>query len=497
METFKKLNQVNKDVWFLLIFITAVFLYLFNINFSDLWIDEAFTKALMKLSLGDITRLIKNDYHPPLYFYGLKIFVSIFGINDFTLRLFSVLGALATLVLGYLTGQRIFEKSGALYFCLLLLSLPMMVSFSHEARMYTWGAFSVTGVYFYSVLFIKTNKRKDLILLMLFSLLSAYTHYYALLAAFGANIYVLLFLLVKQNKSWKIHFLYSIIAVLLFMPWLSAFLGQFRAVQKSFWVPELNWSIILACFTSPFAHKIWLPPSLTMIIIFYGLTIWVIYRNYIARNDRQGTILTLAIVIFAVPFLTALIISLFSHSILYTRYIANIAVMLIVPPTLFFITFKNKWVKIILITVILVFSLTLSYKASFFSYGPYRQSVEYLHEKYPGVKKVFHVIEISAGPFVEYNNFGIDNYWYKTNSTVVFTNMDVFTSLKVTGSIGKVLKNDEQFCAVSFPFLALNENNLRQILSESQVIKVDTVIDKKVEYGGSLLLYICKYKGYN
>ena len=181
----------------------------------------------MKLSLGDITRLIKNDYHPPLYFYGLKIFVSIFGINYFTLRLFSVLGALATLVLGYLTGQRIFEKSGALYFCLLLLSLPMMVSFSHEARMYTWGAFSVTGVYFYSVLFIKTNKRKDLILLMLFSLLSAYTHYYALLAAFGANIYVLLFLLVKQNKSWKIHFLYSIIAVLLFMPWLSAFLGQF------------------------------------------------------------------------------------------------------------------------------------------------------------------------------------------------------------------------------------------------------------------------------
>ena len=134
METFKKLNQVNKDVWFLLIFITAVFLYLFNINFSDLWIDEAFTKALMKLSLGDITRLIKNDYHPPLYFYGLKIFVSIFGINDFTLRLFSVLGALATLVLGYLTGQRIFEKSGALYFCLLLLSLPMMVSFSHEAQ---------------------------------------------------------------------------------------------------------------------------------------------------------------------------------------------------------------------------------------------------------------------------------------------------------------------------------------------------------------------------
>jgi predicted membrane-bound mannosyltransferase len=92
-----KLNHVNKNIWFLIIFLAAVLLYLFNIKFSDLWIDEAFTKAVVKRSFGEMTGLIKNDFHPPLYFYGLKVFVSLFSVSDFTLRLFSVLGVLATL----------------------------------------------------------------------------------------------------------------------------------------------------------------------------------------------------------------------------------------------------------------------------------------------------------------------------------------------------------------------------------------------------------------
>jgi len=122
MKAIEKLKRINKNIWFILIFIFAALFYLYNINFSNIWIDEAFTKALVKHSFGDITGLIKSDFHPPLYFYALKIFVTIFGISDFTIRLFSVLGVLATIVLGYLIGQKVFGKSGALYFCLLLIS---------------------------------------------------------------------------------------------------------------------------------------------------------------------------------------------------------------------------------------------------------------------------------------------------------------------------------------------------------------------------------------
>jgi hypothetical protein len=43
--------------------------------------------------------------------------------------------------------------------------------------------------------------------------------------------------------------------------------------------------------------------------------------------------------------------------------------------------------------------------------------------------------------------------------------------------------------------MPFNENNLKQILSESELIKIDTVADNKVKYGISLLLYVLKYKG--
>lgn len=158
--------------------------------------------------------------------------------------------------------------------------------------------------------------------------------------------------------------------MLLYLPWLVVLLGQFRVVENSFWVPPVTWTIILSCFSSPFAHKIWLPPSWTMLIIFYALTLLVIYRNYILRKDRRGT-------------------------------------------------------KFVL--------------------------------------------------------------------SVVFTNMNVFSNLKTTDSIGKVLNKDEQFCVASIPFLPFNENNLKQILSESQIMKVDTIVDNKVAYGNSLLLYVLKY----
>jgi len=495
MKVIEKLKGINKNVWFILIFILAALFYLYNINFSDIWIDEAFTKALVKHSFGDITGLIKNDFHPPLYFYALKIFVAIFGISDFTIRLFSVLGVLATIFIGYSVGQKVFGKSGALYFCLLLISLPMIAEYAHEARMYTWGAFAVTSVFLYAVIFLTSNKRRDLFFLMLFSILAAYIHYYALLAAFWANVFVLIFLVIKRNNNLKIYLAYSVVALLLYMPWLIVMLSQTKKVSVSFWVPALNWQLILTCLLSPFATKIYFPPFLPLALIIYGLVLWVIYRNYISRKDNQGLTLGLSFCMFWCTILTAIIVSLLMQPILYMRYLANIIITLLVPVTLFFMLTKNNWIKGVVLIAILTLGVKISIDGSSFSFGPYAQSLNYLHERHPEVKKVFHVLETTAGPFAEYNKFDIQNYWYNPDPTVVYTNMNVFSNLIKTKSLDKVLKKDENFCVVNFPYMPFNENNMKQILSESQLVKVDTVKDNKVPYGGSILLYMLKYKG--
>jgi hypothetical protein len=365
--------------------------------------------------------------------------------------------------------------------------------------MYTWGAFFVTGVYLYSILFISSNKRSDLIFLMLFSLMAAYTHYYGLIAALWANVFVLVFLFVRKNNNWRIHLGYSCITILIYLPWLFILLSQMTEVQKYFWVPAITWQTILSCFIDPFAQKFWMTPySWVMVFIIYSLTIWVLYRNYIVRKDQQGIALGLSLFIFGSTVLNTAVISLLSQPILYTRYITNIVIMLLVAPTLFFIAVKNNWVKCVLLTVLLCCGFIVSIGESYFSYGPYKQSVEYLRKTYPDVKKVFHVIEITAGPFVEYGNSDIENYWYKPEKTIVFTNMAVFINLHTTDSLCKVLKKDEPFCVVSPSNLPINfnGNNLKRILSESQIVKVDTVADNKAEAGRKILflLYILKYQ---
>ena len=495
MNAIEKLKKVNQNIWFILIFIFASMLYLYNINLGDIWIDEAFTKALVRHSYGEIIQLIKNDFHPPLYFFGLKFFVAIFGLNDFTIRLFSVLGILATILLVYIIGQKVLGKTGAIYFCLLIVSLPMLAGFSHVARMYTWGAFAVTGTFLFASRFLLSNKHSDLIWFMLFSLAAAYTHYYALLAAFWANVFVLMFLFIRRNNKLKIYLIYSLIALVLYVPWFTAVIWQTKKVTESFWVPTLDWQTFLSCLLSPFAPQIYLPPFLPLALIIYGLILFVIYKNYIIRKEKQGLMLGLSLGMFWCTILTAIIISLLIKPVLYMRYISIIIPLLLIPVTLFFTSAKNNLVKGIVLTIILILGIKISIDGSYFSFGPYKASMNHVHDKYPEIKKVFHVVEGSVGPFVEYNNFDIQNYWYNPKPTTVYTNMDVFDELIQTDSLGKVLQKEEPFCLVSFPVMPFNENNTKQILSESQLTKVDTVFDSKMTPGISMILYLLKYQG--
>ena len=86
----------NKLLIFLLIFAFAAVFYLYKIGFSDLWSDEIYTKSMLGGSLSDFFAKFKNDLHPPLYYFGLRMFTGLFGLSAVSLRLFSVLGILST-----------------------------------------------------------------------------------------------------------------------------------------------------------------------------------------------------------------------------------------------------------------------------------------------------------------------------------------------------------------------------------------------------------------
>jgi len=488
-----KMLTRNNLLIFLLIFVIAAAFYLFNIGFSDLWSDEIYTKSMLNGSLTDFFAKFKNDLHPPLYYLGLRFYTALFGLNATSLRLFSVLGVLSTILLGYFAGQRVFGKQGALYFCLMLISVPMLAAYSHQARMYTWAAFSVTGVFIYSYMFMRTGKNRDLIFLFVFTLLALYIHYYSMAAAFAANLFVFIYLLRTKNKKWLPHLLSLISAIILFLPWFYMFIIQVKKVQHAFWAPEVSLSAILSCFTIPFTEQFWTTNySIALIILVYCLIAATYFMSFTNSFSEYRLILWLSLSIFLGTLLVVTIISLFSQPILSTRYVMTIVTMLVIPPTILLIQMKNKWLKMILIAVILFLGIRISISNFYFSYGPYKQTIEYISTTYPEISKILHITEITAGPMVEYTgNSGLSHFWLKAK----MSNVDAFTEVHQYNQPGEFLHSGEVFCAVRFHNLELNKENLDLVISESELIKTDTVSDNKVENGIIIQIYLLKYKG--
>jgi hypothetical protein len=150
----------------------------------------------------------------------------------------------------------------------------------------------------------------------------------------------------------------------------------------------------------------------------------------------------------------------------------------------------------ILLGFLVCCGLYTSFGSSYFSFGPYRQSMEYLPKAHPEVKKILHVIEITTGPLLEYSeNAGLSHYWLNNEKTIVYTNLNVFKNLHQIKTLNEFLNKDEVFCMVSFEELALNKENLNLVLSESDLIQVDTITDNKIRNGSKLLFYILRYKG--
>jgi uncharacterized membrane protein len=493
MKNIANILSRNHLIVFLLIFGVAAVFYLFNLGFSDLWSDEIYTKSMVEGSFADLYAKFHNDLHPPLYYLALRLFTFVFGLSAFSLRLFSVIGVLSTMLLGYFSGQRIFGKQGALYFCVMLLAVPMLASYSHEARMYTWAAFSVTGLFIYSCLFMKTGKTRDLVFLFIFTVTSMYIHYYSMVAAFVANAFVFIYMLRTKNKKWLHHLVSLVLAALLFLPWLFMFTVQVKKAQHAFWAPEVSFSTIFSCFTIPFTEQFWTTNySIALMILIYCLIVFTVVRSFSKSFSGYRLPLWLSLWIFLGTLLVVAIISFFSQPILFSRYVMTIVTMLMVPVAVLFIHIRLTWLKILLVAIILLLGIRVSVSTFYFSYGPYKQTVEYINTRYPNIHKVLHLTEITAGPMLEYNrNTGIGHYWLKAK----MSNVDAFKGIHQYHQPSEFLQPGEEFCVVQYSNLELNKENLDLVLSESELMKRDTVYDNKVEYGSIIQVYHLKYRG--
>lgn len=302
---------------------------------ESLWFDESYSVAISEnYSFNEIWEIGGNDVHPVLYYWLLRIVGTLTGNSILAFRLFSVLAVAILGIIGYTHIRKDFGEKAGLVFSLLAFFIPTNVIYAGEIRMYTWGMLFVTimAIYAYRI-YLDGSKYKNWIIFAIFSLASAYTHYYGLMAAGIINLILLSIFIVKavKQKKWTGELtkfiIQAIIQIVLYLPWIVSLFLQMKQVESGFWIQkkaffDMAFDIFLFQFTGNLDANEYISNNIG---IFYGMavigTITYILGKNRAKIKEVINIPIIASIIYILVIIGATVVSeKMNRSILYPRY---------------------------------------------------------------------------------------------------------------------------------------------------------------------------------
>ena len=291
---------------------------------SNLWFDESYSVALASHPFTEIWNIDIHDVHPVFYYDCLHLLYLVFGNNIVVYRLFSwsclsILG-----IFGYTHIRKTLNEKMGLLFSFFVFFFPLNIVYGSEVRMYMLVMLLVTiGTYNAYFISISPNQIQNHLGMMICFILSAYTHYYGLLAAACVNLLLLIHYIIHHKKYVKYWFLDGIIQIGCYLPWIFVFLAQTMSVKESFWIYwQWPWSYIntfLFIFSGNLEKEVFISPIL--VIIYAAILIGYIYFT-IKKNKTNIHFVQYTIGIYLSVILIACIASLMMmRAVFYARYL--------------------------------------------------------------------------------------------------------------------------------------------------------------------------------
>jgi hypothetical protein len=195
--------------------------------------------------------LTSIDVHPPLYYIILKSVFELFcflkiPFNDIHLgKMVSVIPMILLLIFSFTKIRKNFGWLSAGIFAMAMVTMPNLMFYGTNIRMYSWALLFVTLAFFYAYrITIKPNFR-NWAFLSLFSLLSSYTHYFAGISSILIYLFLLIYFIFKNKKEIK-FLIFSITGtILLYSPGVIVLINQINRIRTNefismSWIPPIT-----------------------------------------------------------------------------------------------------------------------------------------------------------------------------------------------------------------------------------------------------------------
>lgn len=295
---------------------------------QSLWRDEAISYWMSKDGLWDVMKRASGDFHTPLYYLFLNLWLKLFGQNEVILRSFSLLTFFLTVYVSYLIAQLVFKKKSLLpyFIAVLTLTSPMLIYYAFELRMYSlFALLAALSTYFFI--------RKKLWPYVISVAAGLYTQPYMLFVLIYQNADLLL------QKKYRELVKNNLLVFLLFLPWVPTLLHQLRQ-SGPMWIWPVDTNLIMSVLGNLYTGFEGTPPTLWFYMKWLSLIIFLISAVVFIKR-RQNRYFPHFLLLVYLPLILVLGIS-FIKPIYVLRYVIFVTMGEIFLITAFISLLKNK-----------------------------------------------------------------------------------------------------------------------------------------------------------
>ncbi len=284
------------------VLIFAFILRTYHLGRLSLWYDEGVSWSFARVPLGQLLHKVEDyDLNPPLYPILLHFWIIVGGSRAYALRFLSVIPGTLTVALTMTLARRSFQQPVAMVLAGVFSGASIfLIDYSQEARAYalaTWFVLLAT----YALVRGVAGESKWWVVYALGIALALYSHYATVVFCPVHGLWVM----VTARRKIRPYMVSSMVAALLFLPWLEVFLHQLAVVHAG---SNIFWSGTVSPFLAPgrALAAIWSRPGAfsgedRQLVVVTAAVIGVLVGLAVAR--RRWHIVVLAALSVTVPLL--------------------------------------------------------------------------------------------------------------------------------------------------------------------------------------------------